>query len=68
MEASSIRKEDPEHEEMKEALFGDKDLLTKTEQIFGIFENKRNTMWGTFLGFREVKFGISVSDNADIFP
>ena len=39
---------------MREFLQGDAELSRITEQIFKIYKTKKETNWGTFLGFREV--------------
>ena len=54
MDATTVHKEDPERQELKHLLQADSELSVKLDKIFRIFETKRRTIWGTFLGFREV--------------
>ena len=54
MDATTVAKEDPERQELKQRLQADSELSVKSDKIFRIFETKRRTILGTFLGFREV--------------
>ena len=51
---TTVAREDPERQELKQLLQADSELSVKSENIFRIVETKGRTCWGTFLGFREV--------------